>query len=287
MTPAAVLRGYLVDGKSHLVVGGYDALTARVADAAGFEVLHLTGFGASAALSGVPDIGLLSLTEMVEACRRMCDAVEKPLIADADTGHGNPLNVRRTIRAFEAAGAAGVHIEDQVAPKRCGHMAGKSVISTVEMVAKIRAAVDARRDDHFVVIARTDARAIEGFDAAMERAHAYRDAGADVLFVEAMRDEDEIERAAREVGCPQLFNMAFGGLTPHVSRSWLADLGYALALFADVASVVHHALAAFYARLTDADTLDEVNDAVTGFEAFNAFVGLPEWRALERRYAGD
>ena len=287
MSAARTLRGYLDDGKTHLVVGGYDGLTARVADTSGAEILHLTGFGASAALAAVPDIGLLSLTEMVDACRRMCEASDKPLIADADTGHGNPLNVRRTIRAFEAAGAAAVHIEDQVAPKRCGHMAGKSVISTSDMVEKVKAAVDARRDDDFVIIARTDARAVEGLDAAFERAEAYREAGADVLFIEALRDKVEIERSIREAPRPQLLNWAFDGLTPHASRSWVESLGFELLLFADVASVVHRALVEFHRQLHAADSLDEVAPLVSGFEDFNEFVGLTDWRALEQRYAAD
>jgi 2-methylisocitrate lyase-like PEP mutase family enzyme len=269
------------------MVSAYDALTARVAEEAGFEVLHLTGFGASAALAGTPDIGLLSLTEMVEACRRICDATERPVIADADTGHGNPLNVRRTIREFEAAGAAGVHLEDQVAPKRCGHMAGKSVIPARDMVAKIKAAVDARRDDAFVIMARTDARAVDGLDAALERAALYVEAGADMIFVEAPRSEEEIERIAREVSVPQLFNWTFGALTPHLDRARLAELGFELVLFSDIASVVHHGLTAFHARLAAAESLDEIADAITPFDDFNAFVGLPEWRALEQRYVAE
>jgi 2-methylisocitrate lyase-like PEP mutase family enzyme len=284
---SATLRKYLADGESRLMVSAYDALTARVAEEAGFEVLHLTGFGASAALAGTPDIGLLSLTEMVEACRRICDATERPVIADADTGHGNPLNVRRTICEFEAAGAAGVHLEDQVAPKRCGHMAGKSVIPARDMVAKIKAAVDARRDDAFVIMARTDARAVDGLDAALERAALYVEAGADMIFVEAPRSEEEIERIAREVSVPQLFNWTFGALTPHLDRARLAELGFELVLFSDIASVVHHGLTVFHARLAAAESLDEIADAITPFDDFNAFVGLPEWRALEQRYVAE
>ncbi|MGI9658642.1 MAG: isocitrate lyase/PEP mutase family protein [Gaiellaceae bacterium] len=285
MTVGSTLRGYLADGESRLIVSAYDALTAKVAEAAGVEVLHLTGFGASAAMGGTPDIGLLSLTEMVDACRRICDATEAPVLADADTGHGNPLNVRRTIREFEAAGAAGVHLEDQVAPKRCGHMAGKSVIPAADMVAKVKAAVDARRDDDFVIMARTDANAVEGLDAALERAALYVDAGADMIFVEAPRDEQEIERIAREVSVPQLFNWTFGALTPHFDRARLAKLGFELVLFSDVASVVHFALSAFHGRLVAAESLDEIADSITGFDDFNSFIGLPEWRALEQRYA--
>ena len=282
---AAALRSTLSDGRSRLVVSAYDALTARLAEAAGVEILHVTGFGTAAALTGAPDIGLVTLTETVETTRRICEAVERPVIADADCGYGNPLNVVRTVEALEAAGAAGLHLEDQVTPKRCGHMAGKAVIPTGEMVAKITAAVDARRDPDFVIIVRTDARAVEGLDAAIERAHAYAKSGADVLFVEAPESADEIRRIAGELPGPQLFNWAYEGRTPHVSRRWLEELGFAWILFADVALAVHRAAAAFYERLSGIDSPDELRDLLTGFEAFNEFVGLGRWRELERRYS--
>jgi len=282
---AAALRSTLSDGRSRLVVSAYDALTARTAEAAGFEILHVTGFGSAAALTGGPDIGLVTMTEMVEATRRICDTVDSPVIADADCGYGNPLNVTRTVKALEAAGAAGLHLEDQVTPKRCGHMAGKAVIPAAEMVAKIAAAIDARRDPDFVIIARTDARAPEGLESALERAHAYAAAGADVLFVEAPESADEIRRIAAELPGPQLFNWAYEGRTPHVSRRRLEELGFAWILFADVALAVHRAAAAFYERLSGADSPDELRDLLTGFEAFNEFVGLGRWRELERRYS--
>ena len=282
---AAALRSTLSDGRSRLVVSAYDALTARTAEAAGFEILHVTGFGSAAALTGGPDIGLVTMTEMVETTRRICDAVERPVIADADCGYGNPLNVMRTVRALEAAGAAGLHLEDQVTPKRCGHMAGVAVIPTAEMVAKIAAATDARVDEDFVIIARTDARAPEGLDAALERAHAYSAAGADVLFVEAPESHDEIRRIAGELPGPQLFNWAYEGRTPHVSRRWLEELGFAWILFADVALAVHRAAEGFYRQLAGIDSPDELRDLLTGFDAFNEFVGLDDWREAERRYA--
>jgi 2-methylisocitrate lyase-like PEP mutase family enzyme len=281
---ARTLRRYIADGETRLVVSGYDALTAKTAAMAGIEVLHLTGYGAAAALAGAPDIGLLSVTEMAGACARMVEAADRPLIADIDTGYGNALNVRRTIRTMETAGAAGIHLEDQVHPKRCGHMAGKRVVPVEEMVAKVKAACDARRDDDFVIIARTDANAIEGLDATLERAARYREAGADMLFVEAPTSREEIVRIA---GCglgPQLFNWAYDGLTPHVPIGWLRELGFPLVLYADVAQVVHRAFAGFVERLVAAGSLDDVRDLVTGFDAFNSFVGLEEWRELEERY---
>lgn len=189
------LRELLAAGEPIVAPGAYDALSARLVEQAGFPAVYMTGFGASASLLGRPDVGLLSFAEMVDHARRLVQAVDVPVIADADDGYGNDVNVRRTIQEYEAAGVAALHIEDQVAPKRCGHMAGKEVIPASEMVLKVRAAVEARRGD-LVIIARTDARAIEGLDAALERARAYRDAGADVLFVEAPEDEREIEAIA-------------------------------------------------------------------------------------------
>jgi 2-methylisocitrate lyase-like PEP mutase family enzyme len=278
------LRSLLDDSGSRLVFGAYDAMTARIGEGAGAEILAVTGFGVAATLAGVPDIGLVSMSESVEVCRRVCDAVDIPVIADADTGYGNALSVRRTVRAFESAGAAGLHLEDQVAPKRCGHMPGPRVISTEEMLGKISAAVDARKDDDFCIIARTDARVAEGFDEALERGHAYREAGADLLFVEALQEKSEIEQVAREFSCPLIFNWSYDGVTPHVSRQWLAEIGYSLILFPDVVFAAHRALTAFVSQLLQADSLDSLGDKMTGFDEFNEFIGLDRWRELETRY---
>lgn len=286
-TRAKQLRGYLGDGRTHLVVSAYDALTARLADAAGAPILHVTGFGVAAA-QGYPDIGLVTLSEMVDVCRRVCATTEKPVIADGDTGHGNELNVWRTVREFESVGAAGIHIEDQVAPKRCGHMNGKSVIARDDMVGKITAAVDARRDSDFAIIARTDALAVEGVDAALERAEAYRAAGADVLFVEAPQTEEQIERVAQALRpTPLIFNWSFDGATPDVSLARVAELGYSLILFTDVASVVHRSVSNFYERLVEVDRFAEVRESITPFEDFNAFLDLGLWRERESRFTSD
>ena len=248
------LRSLLDDSTSRLVFGAYDAMTARIGEAAGAQILAVTGFGVAATLAGVPDIGLVSMSESVEVCRRICDAVEVPVIADADTGYGNALSVRRTVRAFEGAGAAGLHLEDQVAPgRRYTHMPGPRVISTEEMLGKISAAVDARRDDDFCIVARTDARAAEGFEEALERGHAYTKAGADLLFVEALQEKSEIEQVAREFSCPLIFNWSFDGVTPHVSREWLAQIGYRLILFPDVVFAAHRSLTAFVVQLLRAE----------------------------------
>lgn len=211
----ARLRALLDAGTPVLAPGAYDALSARLVEQAGFDVAYMTGFGTTASLLGRPDVGLLGQAEMVGNARRMVAAVDVPLIADADTGYGNPINVVRTVREYEQAGVAGLHLEDQVMPKRCGHMAGKAVVPCDEMLAKIRAAAEARTDPDLVLIARTDVAAVEGVDAAIDRARRFADAGADVLFVEAPSSEADIERVATALSDHQLvFNWAEGGRTP-------------------------------------------------------------------------
>ncbi len=269
------------------MASSYDALTARICESMGFEIHHLTGFGAAAALTGGPDIGLVTMTEMVDSCRRICSAVSGPVIADGDTGYGGVLNVVRTVQAFEGAGAAGVHIEDQVTPKRCGHMVGKELITPLEMSAKIQAAVDGRHNDDFVIIARTDARAVEGLDAAISRANLYKEAGADVLFVEAPETLGEIEAIAERLPGPILYNWAYQGRSPHVKLDTLKGLGFSLVLFADVALVVHKALSRFFGQLQMANDLDELSAELTPFDSFNEFVGLSSWRDLENQFGTD
>jgi len=281
------LRPLIEDSDSHFVLGVYDAMTARIGEAAGFDILFLTGFGVAATLVGVPDIGLVTMSESVDVCRHICDVVTRPVIADADTGYGNALSVRRTVRAFEAAGAAGLQLEDQVAPKRCGHMPGKQVISTDEMVGKLGSALDARRNDDFCIIARTDARSVESLAAAIERAHAYRAAGADVLFVEAPQSVVEMEQIASELNCPLIFNWSYDGVTPHVSRNWLTGLGYKFILFPDVVFAAHRALTSFVQQLGETDSLDLLAEQMTGFDEFNDFVELRHWRDLESRYVDE
>ena len=193
----ARLRALLESAETIVAPGAFDPLAARLVEEAGFPAVYMTGFGTSAALLGRPDVGLLTMTEMAGNAARIAGCVDIPVIADADTGYGNALNVIRTVGTYEAAGVAGIHIEDQVAPKKCGHMEGKLVIPAEEMAAKVRAAVEARSQPEFVIIARTDARAVEGLDRALDRARRYRDAGADVLFIEALGREAEVEQAAR------------------------------------------------------------------------------------------
>jgi len=269
--------------------GAYDALSARLVEQAGFDAVYMTGFGTSAALLGGPDIGLLSAGEMADNVRRLAAAVEVPLIADADTGYGNALNVRRTVQLYEQAGVAAIQIEDQVTPKRCGHMSGKEVVALTEMVGKIHAAVDARRDPDLVIVARTDAAAVDGLDAAIERAHAFRDAGADVLFVEAPTSEADIERVAAELagGGPLLFNWAEGGRTPPLSLARIGELGFALVLFPIATLLAATAgMRSLLATLRADGTPAAALPALPSFDEFTDLVGLARLRALEQRYAG-
>lgn len=226
MTTAHQLRTLLARPGLIRSLAAHDVFTAKVMEQAGLPLLFLGGFGASASGYGLPDLGLLGLAEMADAARRMTGAVSVPVIVDGDTGYGSVPNVIRTVREFERAGAAGMLLEDQVFPKRCGHFAGKQVVPVEEMETKLKAALDARRDPDFVVIARTDARAVEGLDSAIDRAQRYAELGADLIFVEAPQSEAELARIAREIEKPQLANMLVGGATPILSAAELERLGF-------------------------------------------------------------
>lgn len=285
---AARLRELLAGPGPVLAPGAYDALSARLIEQAGFGAVYVTGFGASASLVGLPDVGLLTMTEMVEQTRRVVDAVGVPVIADADTGYGNPINVLRTVRAYERAGVAGIHLEDQVAPKKCGHTEGKQVIPAEEMVEKIRAAATARRSPDFLLIARTDARAVEGLTAALDRARRYRAAGADVLFIEAPQSEAEVEAVAHTFpDVPLLFNWAEGGKTPPMSLERLRALGFRLIIFPiSTLLAATRAVSDVLARIRAAGTPAQALDDLFRFDEFLAFIGFPEIRELERRFEG-
>jgi 2-methylisocitrate lyase-like PEP mutase family enzyme len=226
MKTTRTLRQLIANSGIIRSLGAHDVFTARLIEAAGLETVFIGGFGASASLLGLPDVGFMSITEMADAVRRMASRVNIPVVADGDTGHGDLHNVVRTVREFEQAGAAGILLEDQVTPKRCGHFQGKLVIPTAEMVLKLRAALDARRDPDFVLVARTDARAVEGIDRAIDRANRYAEAGADVCFIEAPESRQELEHIPREVRHPLLVNMLTGGVTPILSVAELENLGY-------------------------------------------------------------
>ncbi|NKJ00965.1 isocitrate lyase/PEP mutase family protein [Novosphingobium sp. SG707] len=234
MTPSARLRQRLAQGDLLIAPGAYDSLSACLVEGAGFEACYMTGAGASAA-HGFPDYGLLTLTEMAEHAGRMSRSVAIPLISDADTGYGNELNVTRTVREFEARGIAAIHIEDQVSPKRCGHLEGKDVIARDEFVSKIRAAVAARRNPDFVIIARTDARAVADFEEAVARANAALRAGADMTFVEAIENRDELVQVPQRVAGPCVLNLVPGGRTPLLDQSEARQMGYRLAIYPAVA----------------------------------------------------
>ena len=268
-----------------LLPGVHDALSARLAEAAGFSALTCGGYAATASLLGAPDIAQLSMTEMADMYARLADATTLPILADADTGYGNAINVARTVRSFERAGVAALFIEDQVAPKRCGHFSGKEVISTEEAVGKIKAAVDARHDPDFLIMARTDAAAVHGFEAAVERAHRFAEAGADILFVEAVTTAEEIRALPRRLGPPQLMNVVIGGRTPIFGAEELGTLGYGLVLYANAA--LQGAVAGMQKALgvlKETRRIDEDPALVVSFAERQRLVRKPEWDALEKRY---
>jgi 2-methylisocitrate lyase-like PEP mutase family enzyme len=269
------------------VPGAANALFARVIETLGFEAVYVTGAGVANMLLGVPDIGLTTLTELASTVSGIADAVSIPIIVDADTGFGNAVNVIRTVRVLETSGAAGIQLEDQVFPKKCGHFAGKEVVPATEMVQKIKAAVDARRNQNLQIIARTDARAVEGLDRALERAHAYAEAGADILFVEAPVSLDELSTVARVVDKPQIVNIVFGGKTPDPGRDELARLGFAFALYANAAlQAALRGATEVLAALKTRGSLESVKDKLAGFEERQVAVGKDAWDALERKYKG-
>ena len=283
----ARLRELLDSGQTIVAPGAFDPLAARLVEDAGFPAVYMTGFGTSAALLGRPDVGLLTMTEMADNAGRIAACVDIPVIADADTGYGNPLSVIRTVGAYEAAGVAGLHIEDQVAPKKCGHMDGKQVIAAPEMAQKVRAAAEARMNPDFVIIARTDARAVEGFERALERAALYREAGADVLFIEAVVTEEEAAAAARAFpGVPLLFNWAEGGKTPPISLPRLRELGYQIVIFPiSTLLAATAAMRAILQEIAGTGTPAALLRDLPSFGEFVDFIGLPQVREVEQRYA--
>lgn len=283
------LRTLLADPEPLIAPGAYDALSARLVEQAGFDAVYLTGFGASASRIGRPDVGLLSATDMADQVRRFVDAVDRPVIADADTGYGNAINVIHTVRAYEQAGVAALQLEDQVMPKKCGHMSGKVVIERDEMVGKLHAAVAARRDPDLVLIARTDAVAVHGLDDAIARARAYADAGADVLFVEAPTSEADLGRVAEELRdvAPLVFNWAEGGRTPPLSFERISELGFSLVLY-PIATLLAAtaAVQGVLGTIARERTPLSVMDTLPTFGEFTDLIGLPEVQELEQRFRG-
>ena len=282
------LKSILARRDATLAPGAANALFARVIEDLGFDVAYITGAGIANMQLGVPDIGLTTLTEIADTVAAIADVVALPLLVDADTGFGNALNMRRTVRVLERAGAAGVQIEDQVFPKKCGHFSGKAVIGLAEMRQRIRAAVDARHDQDLQIIARTDARAIEGLDAAIARAHAFIEAGADATFLEAPLEEAELARIARELPAPQVANIVFGGLTPDLGRGQLAQMGFGLALYANASlQAALKAAQDVLAALKRDGSLHAVADKLASFSERQQTVAKASFDALENRYAGE
>ncbi|MFC9141826.1 oxaloacetate decarboxylase [Streptomyces bacillaris] len=274
------LRQMIESDGIHVAPGAYDGLTARLVEESGSELLYVSG-GAIARSCGVPDIGLLSLTEVAARIEQMVDVTGLPVIADADTGFGNAVNAVRTLALYERIGVAGMHIEDQTFPKRCGHLDDKSLVSTDEMVRKIQAVSEARTDPDFVLIARTDAIATEGLDAAIERAHAYVEAGADVIFVEAPESVEQIERIAARIPQPKLINMFHGGKTPLVPKERLRELGYRLII---IPSDLQRAVITAVRRTLEAINRDgdsgAVHDDIASFAERERIVRTAEYLAI-------
>lgn len=269
--------------------GIYDALSASIATEAGFGALYVSGAGVAYTRLGRPDIGLVSMAEMADTVRLIADRVGTPLIVDADNGHGNALNTQRTVRLYENAGAGALQLEDQTMPKRCGHLRDKKLISAAEMVGKVKAAVDARKSQDTLIIARTDAIAVEGFEAALERAELYVEAGADILFVEAPRDLEQMTQIVSRFGArvPLLANMVEGGDTPITSAQALGELGFSLVIFpGGIVRAIAHTAVNYYAQLKAAGNNDAFRDRMYDFNGLNRVIGTPELLELGAKYDG-
>ncbi len=284
-----LLRTILREKDTILVPGAYDAIGAKIFSQAGFEVIYMSGSAVSFSLLGLPDVGLVTLTEMAGRAKAMVAAAGRPLICDADTGYGNVLNVIRTVQEYEEAGVAGIHLEDQVSPKRCGHFSGKEVIPADKMAAKIRAACYARQNKDFLLIARTDALSVEGLAGALERSLRYAEAGADMIFCEAPRSGDELEKIARTLeGIPLLVNMVEGGSTPQFSFQELRKMGFKIVLYPTssvrVAAKSFKALAEHLLRHGDTAGLQE---HMVGFEERNEITGYAFIKELEKKFGKD
>ena len=266
--------------------GAFDAWSARLVELAGFPAAYMTGYGASASVIGRPDIGLMTMSEMVAQAKNMAAAADIPIIADGDTGYGGVLNVIRTVQEFETAGVAGLQLEDQVFPKRCGHMEGKRLIAKAEMTSKIKAAVDARRSEDFVIVARTDARAVTGLKDAIARAMAYADAGAEVLFIEAPQTVAEMQEIAGAIKLPLIANMVEKGRTPFLTADELETIGYKIAIYpVSMLYAATRAMTRLLQRLKEEGSTANCLDDLVGFEEFNELIGVEKMRALEKKFS--
>ena len=282
------LRDILNRRETILLPGAANALAARVIEDIGFKAIYVSGAGVTNTYLGVPDIGLISVTELADNVAAMREAVALPLIVDADTGFGNAVNVARTVKVLERSGANAIQLEDQDFPKRCGHFAGKHVVSRAEMVQKIRAAADARNDPDLVIMARTDAIAVNGFEDAIERAAAYIEAGADMTFVEAPRSEEQMREIPKRLPVPQLVNIVAGGLTPMIEFDVLAKMGFAMVLYANAALQASVAgMQKVLGHLNARGSLEGIMPYLAGFEERQRLVSKPHFDDLEKRYSSD
>ena len=283
--PTTALKSLFAKRQATILAGAANGLFARVIEDLGYEAVYVTGAGVANMYLGAPDIGLTTLTEIANHVAAIADAVALPLLVDADTGFGNPVNMVRTVKVLERAGAAGLQIEDQVFPKKCGHFAGKEIVPLEDMLAKVKAAVDTRRDGDLQIVARTDARAILGLQAAIDRAGAMIEAGADVTFVEAPTSADELAQIARALPVPQVANIVFGGLTPELGQARFAELGFGCVLYANASlqaalKASHDVLDA----LKREGSLAAVTDRLAGFDVRQRTVDKPKYDSLELRY---
>lgn len=279
------IRQLLKNKKPLVIPGVFDAIGAKIAQMAGFEAMFQTGYGTSATLFGMPDYGFIGSTETVENARRICRAVNVPVIVDADTGYGNALSVWKLVKELEAAGASGMFLEDQRWPKRCGHMQGKEVVRKEEYAEKLQAALDARKSKDFIIVARTDARAVEGLDKAIERGLYYKDIGADVIFVEAPKTIKEMKKIGKSIKAPLVANMIEGGATPISSASALSKMGFKIVLYPlSVLFANTFASLQILKELKRSGTTTKLNKNLVSFDEFNNIVELAEFRKLEKRY---
>lgn len=274
----------MADHRIEQIVGVYDALSARIADAFQFDWLHVGGYNIAGSAFAMPDVGLLTLTENLDAVRRIVDATSRPVLVDGDDGYGNHLNVIRLVKEVEKTGARGIHLEDQVFPKRCGHMDNKRIVPREAFEAKIKAFVDTRKSDRFLLFARTDAIATHGFDEAIERGNRYLEAGADVIFIEAPTTEDDAARIPALINGPVLYNWVLGGKSPLIPKDRLAAMGYRYYLQADVLYAVAHALRSYFSELKHTGGYGSAVARMITFDEFNRIVGYERVMEADRRY---
>ena len=285
MKKTSLLRKYILEDSILVMPGAHDALTAKIVEQSGFKALTIGGYSASASLLGKPDLSFLSLTEMADCVRRIADIVDIPVFTDGDTGHGNVLNVRHTVKEIERTGAAGMFIEDQVFPKRCGHMLDKQVIEKQEMIAKVKAAVDARVDDDFVIMARTDALAVNGLEDAIERGNLFAEAGADLIFIEAPTTIEQMQMITAKINAPTLANNIEGGKSPLLSATELEKIGFNTAVFPVAATyAVAKVVGDLMNELATTGTTAGFKSQMVSFDEFNNLIGLDHLRSLERKY---